>query len=401
MKTQLIYKLVALLLAFGLVAAACGDDDDTSQAGDSTADAGDGAASDEGGGDDADASDDDAAADDDATAGDDSTDADDGTTSDDDGSDDAAAECGTISVAMNDAPQNAAVSYAIDQGIISSDTVTVEVSGLPVPALIEEAQSFANFDVVEAAVNGIAFGVTNGAPLVILGPGQVGAGTSGEAGALQIFVQADSDIESLADLDGGSIGTVALGATTTQIVAIVLNSGHGINPAFEGGDVTWRELPFDQMGLAVANGDVDLAANAHLASFLGLQDPALKIIGVADHEYREISGGSAPALTLLATIQPKVAGREACFDAARQLIAESMDYAQANVDEVAAAVAADFEGADPAIVEPFLVTWLTEWFDYVAAPSDADVAAIQTQIDLGAEAGVNPPIDVASVMLAG
>lgn len=313
-----------------------------------------------------------------------------------------AEDCGTLKVAMNDSPQNRAVSYAIDQGIVESDVVDLDVSGLPVPALIEEAQSFATYDLIEATLNGIAFGISNSAPLVIIGPGQTGVGTGEGEGAVQVFVQADSDIESLADTSGAKIGTVGLGATTTQILAIVLDAKYGIDARYEGGDVSYRELPFDQLVVALKNGDVDLIATSHLAAYLAQDDPEVRLLGVTDHEYREVSGGPDSNLTTLLSVAPKVEGREACFIAARELIAESMDYAQANIGEVASAIAASSEGGDPAVIEAFVTTWITTWFDYPAIPTDDVIDAWQQQVDLGAEAGVNPPIDVrASVLTSG
>jgi len=73
----------------------------------------------------------------------------------------------TVSLAVLDHPGRRAALYAIEQGIVTSDSVDLDISYLSQSALMEAA-SAGQFDVVETSPTAVALGVERGLDLVVL-----------------------------------------------------------------------------------------------------------------------------------------------------------------------------------------------------------------------------------------
>ena len=73
----------------------------------------------------------------------------------------------TVSIALLDHPSRRAALYAIEQGILTSDTVDLDITYLPQSALAEAA-SAGQYDVIETSPLVVALGVERGLAMIIL-----------------------------------------------------------------------------------------------------------------------------------------------------------------------------------------------------------------------------------------
>lgn len=289
--------------------------------------------------------------------------------------------CDPITVGVLDDDPRRALFHGLQEGLTDSE-VEIELNLLTIPALIEAAQS-GTFDIVEASAQIPVLARQGGVDMRVLAP------ASADLEMAQVLL-ASADFEGPQALAGGTLGVVSLGSTTTLLSQIVLGDTYGLDPAVEGGDVTFIELPFDQVASEIGR-SVDAGTVSHYGQWLALKDPNLTAATNIGEDYRAVSGDVPMPLSVFMTTGPQLEGRGECFDAARRAIDASFSYAVDNAEEVAAAIAQTTSAPDPADVEEFLPVWLTEWMQFDVTGDEAGLEPVTTFWNLASEQGLLPP----------
>jgi NitT/TauT family transport system substrate-binding protein len=171
----------------------------------------------------------------------------------------AVAQQTTITFAHLANPSHNAALYAIEQGIVTSDKINVEVRAMDIAAL-QQAIAARSFDVVEAAAMAIPRAQARGLDLQIIGVVQRALE---ENLSYNIWVRPDSPIQTADDLKGKRMGAYTLSSAGMTLTRIALNQVHGLNVDRQGGDLQWVELPESALAAALAAGNVDATVLIH------------------------------------------------------------------------------------------------------------------------------------------
>ena len=138
--------------------------------------------------------------------------------------------------------------WAMRNGKIPSDRITVEATPLAIPQLIQ-ATGARQYDVIQTAVIAIPPAHARGLQTRIMAAA-LQASPRGEGAG--IWVKADSPIRTVADLRGKTVGSYGLRSTGYTIVRFALKYAHGLNVALEGGDFRQVEIQAPNLPAALA-----------------------------------------------------------------------------------------------------------------------------------------------------
>ncbi|MQY25774.1 ABC transporter substrate-binding protein [Nocardia aurantia] len=168
-------------------------------------------------------------------------------------------------------------------------------------------------------------------------------------GCLRIAVPTDSPIKTVADLRNKPIGVAAIGDSAMSFFSLDLLDA-GINPSQ---DVEWKVYPGDQLGDALAKGEIVAIAGSDPNALL----PTLK--GKARELTNNTQGANREQFCCATAINGRLLREEP--DIARALVtawAEGSRWAGANVTQTAALeVANKYVAADQSIIEATLKTY--------------------------------------------
>jgi NitT/TauT family transport system substrate-binding protein len=246
-------------------------------------------------------------------------------------------------------PAYDAVTWAMTNGKIPSDSITVEARGLLIPQLIQ-ATSAKQYDVIQTAVIGIPPAVQRGLDLRVMGTAQQ-AGTGGEGAGL--YVKKDSPIKSPRDLKGKTLGTFGLRSTGHTLIRIALTNKYKLDVPIEGGDVRQVEIQAPNLPAALSTGQVDAAALINTQAFRGLKSGDFRSIAETAKDNTEMFG-----MRFISAVnvgyQEAIVKRPAAYREFNRMFRESARYAMTNRKEVFAAVGAKSN------LEPAFFDW---WFD--------------------------------------
>lgn len=297
----------------------------------------------------------------------------------------AAAAKETITFAYLDDPSHHAVMWALQNGKVTSDLVAVEATALQIPALIQ-ATAARTYDVVQTAAMAIPRARARGLDLQIMGTA-LRYHESGEGA--DIWVPADSDIQSAADLKGKRLAVYSLGSAGITLARIALSETHGFDVALQDGDVAFVEMPAPAMPAALAAGRVDAATLIHSQAFEAMQTGDFRsVVSTAEDNTRNF--GVRMVSAILAGYGDKVAGDPEAYKEFLRVLRASMEYARKNPDEVFSAVAEE-TGVDPAFFE----AWFSTFSDFPVTMNEDDVKAIGILWDEAEKLGLledTPPV---------
>lgn len=289
------------------------------------------------------------------------------------GGDDAGGD-GPVKVSLGYFPlvHTATAVYAVENDLFDSDVVDVELAATAGGAQAIPSLVAGEYDITYANYTSAILAAQQGLPLAFVAGNDLGATDHG------IFVQEDSDIESVADMKGGSfavnnlqnIGTVAIGVRLEE-------EGLSLD------DVKLVEMPYPDMGAALDRGDVDAIWQVEPFQAGALASGQRKV--------DDLFAGEAAELP--------VAG----WVATKQFVQENPE-AVAAIQEGLAAAAEELAG-DRAALDAIVPTY-TKVPEEVAAAvepplfqAELDEAALQEVSDLMAEYGIiDEPFDVATMM---
>jgi len=282
-------------------------------------------------------------------------------------------------------PAYDAVTWAMSNGKVTSDKITVEARGLAIPQLIQ-ATSAKQYDVIMTAVIAVPPAAARGLELKVLSnalqqsPAGEGAG---------IWVKSDSPIKTPKDLKGKTLGSYALRSTGYTQVRFAMAHKYGLNAALEGGDVKQVEIQAPNLPAALATGQIDAATLIHSQAFRALKSGEFRPIAETGRD--NIEGYGMRFISALNVSYPeRLAQRPEAFKEFNRMFRESVRYALAHRDEVFGAV-----GKQNNLPPDFFNWWFEKSSDVPGTFDDSHAQIINKFYELSKEIGMiqsNPDI---------
>ena len=254
------------------------------------------------------------------------------------------------------------VLYGIKSGKVTSSTIEIAATPLPIPALIQSTTT-KQYDVVMNAVLSIPRALDQGLKMEILSTA-LRSIAGRESGGM--WVKSDGPFKSLADLKGKTLGDTAVQSTGTTWTRIALWKAHGINVSLDDGDFKWVQMPATELLGALQTDHIDAANLIHLQVFQALKSgeyrsllPTAKDINTAFQV--------TPVSAVNVAYPERLDAHPEDYKEFDRMLKESVDYANAHTDEVGKAIADEFK-----VSPEFFAWWLKNYstFPGVVAPGD-------------------------------
>ena len=275
-------------------------------------------------------------------------------------------------------PAYDAVTWAMTNGKVTSDLITVEARGLAIPQLIQ-ATSAKQFDVIMTAVIALPPAAARGLELRIMSTALQQAAAGEGAG---IWVKKDSAIQRPQELKGKALGSYGLRSTGYTQVRLALIHKYGLNAALEGGDLTQLEIQAPNLPAALAAGQIDAATLIHSQAFRALKSGEFRPIAETGRDNIEIYG--MRFISALNVAYPeRLAQRPDAFREFNRMFRDSVRYALAHRDEVFGAV-----GAQNNLPPEFFTWWFETSSDVPATFEESHAQAIMKLYELSREIGM-------------
>ena len=275
-------------------------------------------------------------------------------------------------------PAYDAVTWAMSNGKIASDKITVEARGLAIPQLIQ-ATSAKQYDVIMTAVIALPPAAARGLELKVLSnalqqsPAGEGAG---------IWVKSDSPLKTPKDLKGKTLGSYALRSTGYTQVRLALIKKYGLNAALEGGDVKQVEIQAPNLPGALAAGQIDAATLIHSQAYRALKSGEFRPIAETGRDNIEAFGMRFIS-ALNVSYPERLAQRPEAFKEFNRMFRESVRYALANKKEVFEAV-----GKQTNLPPDFFDWWFDKSSDVPGTFDDSHAQIINKFYELSKEIGM-------------
>ena len=275
-------------------------------------------------------------------------------------------------------PAYDAVTWAMTNGKVTSDLITVEARGLAIPQLIQ-ATSAKQFDVIMTAVIALPPAAARGLELRIMSTALQQAAAGEGAG---VWVKKDSAIQRPQDLKGKALGSYGLRSTGYTQVRLALIHKYGLNAALEGGDLKQLEIQAPNLPAALAAGRIDAATLIHSQAFRALKSGEFRPIAETGRDNIEIYG--MRFISALNVAYPeRLAQRPDAFREFNRMFRDSVRYALAHRDEVFGAV-----GAQNNLPPEFFTWWFEKSSDVPATFEESHAQAIMKLYELSREIGM-------------
>ena len=244
----------------------------------------------------------------------------------------------TISIAVRDDANRLAALYAIEQGIVTADTIDVDVTYLTQSA-IDEVALARQYDVIEVTPLAVPLAAVQDFDFVILSGGlQNLDGTF-------LFAHADATMETLDDLLNKTIGVASLEDTSALETRYLLQEAYELDVDVEQGDITFVQVPAASLAEAVRGRALDAAVIVNGGAFPLVEDEGLRVHSRVTDELQELL--DLPVMSSILVTYPDVAEEKAAaLIELSSLLAESAAYFRANQEIVIEAVAREQETVD-------------------------------------------------------
>src|SRR5215468_9470568 len=275
-------------------------------------------------------------------------------------------------------PAYDAVTWAMSNGKVSSDLITVEVRGLAIPQLIQ-ATSAKQYDVIMTAVIAIPPAAARGLELKVLSTALQQSAAGEGAG---IWVKSDSPIKSPKELKGKSLGSYALRSTGYTQVRLALIHKYGLNAPLEGGDLKQVEIQAPNLPAALAAGQIDAAALIHSQAFRALKSGEFRPIAETGRDNIETFGMRFIS-ALNVSYPERLAQRPEAFKEFNRMFRESVAYALAHRDQVFGAV-----GKQTNLPPDFFNWWFEKSSDVPGTFEESHAQIINRFYELSKEIGM-------------
>lgn len=268
----------------------------------------------------------------------------------------------TLEVAYADDPSRHALLWAIVNGKVTSPTVDVKVSFLPLAQIIPAANT-KQYDALEASPLAVPRAPGAEPGFLILSNGLVNISST----ALMTGKDGPS---SPAQLKGKTVGLASLGGTFVLETRYVLQKAHGLNTDLRTGEVKFSETPVEATATLLKDNKLDAAIVAQLAYYRLRNSPDHRLLANVTEEFTRLSG-HRPVNSVVVTYREKADAKKAALGELQKMLASSRAYLLANKAEVFKDVAAK-RSVDQAFLE-----WIFGVLDLAAGPvTDQDMAQI-------------------------
>lgn len=291
-----------------------------------------------------------------------------------------------LEIAYADDPSREALLWAIINGRISSDTVEVRVSLLPLGQIIPAANT-KQYDAIEATPLAIPRTLGGEPGFLILSSGLVN-----KAGTV-LFTGRDSAIQSPSDLRDKTVAVASLGGTFVLETRYVLQRKYGLNTSLTAGEVRFSETPQEAVPQLLIDGRLDAAVLTQLGTYRLTDSPDHRELINVTREFQELTGQSS-ANSVVVTYQSTAQEKGAALAELQRMLADSRAYLENNRSEVLSAVASS-RGLEVAYME-----WFFTAYDMAAgAPSAEERAQITASWEAAQALGDIPTVpDVEEVL---
>jgi NitT/TauT family transport system substrate-binding protein len=275
-------------------------------------------------------------------------------------------------------PAYDAVTWAMTNGKVTSDLITVEARGLAIPQLIQ-ATSAKQYDVIMTAVIAIPPAAARGLELRVLSTALQQSPKGEGAG---IWVKKDSSLQSPKELKGKALGSYGLRSTGYTQVRIALIHKYGLNAALEGGDVKQVEIQAPNLPAALVAGQVDAATLIHSQAFRALKSGGFRPIAETGRDNIEVY--NTRFVSALNVAYPeRLAQRPDAYREFNRMFKESVNYALAHPGEVFGAV-----GEKNGLPPEFFTWWFEKSSDVPGTFEESHAQAIMKLYELSRDIGM-------------
>jgi NitT/TauT family transport system substrate-binding protein len=275
-------------------------------------------------------------------------------------------------------PAYDAVTWALSNGKVSSDLITIEARGLAIPQLIQ-ATSAKQYDVIMTAVIAVPPAAARGLELRVLSTALQQSAAGEGAG---IWVKSDSALKNPKELKGKTLGSYALRSTGYTQVRLALIHKYGLDAALEGGDLKQVEIQAPNLPGALAAGQIDAATLIHSQSFRALKSGEFRPIAETGRDNIELYGMRFVS-ALNVSYPERLTQRPDAFKEFNRLFRDSVGYALAHRVEVFAAV-----GKQNNLPPEFFSWWFEKSSDVPGTFDESHARIIMKFYELSKEIGM-------------
>ena len=259
------------------------------------------------------------------------------------------------------------VLYGIKSGKVTSPTIEIVATPLPIPALIQSTTT-KQYDVVMNAVLSIPRALDEGLKMEMLSTALRSVATPESGG---MWVKSRSPFRTLADLKGKTVGDTALQSTGTTWNRIALWKAHGVNVAYDNGDYKWVQMPAAELLGALQTDHIEAANLIHLQVFQALNAGTYRSLLPTAKDIQDLFHVNQVSAVNVAYPERLDAHPDAYKEFDR-MIKESVDYANQHTDEVGKAMAEQFH-----IAPEFFAWWLKNYSIFPGVVGTGDLASIK------------------------
>jgi NitT/TauT family transport system substrate-binding protein len=277
-------------------------------------------------------------------------------------------------------PAYDAVTWAMMNGKVKSDLITVETTGLAIPQLIQ-ATSAKQYDVIMTAVIGIPPAVQRGLQMKVLSAA-LQQSPQGQGGG--IWVKKDSPIKTPQELKGKTLGSYGLRSTGYTQVRFALQHKYKMNAALEGGDIKQIEIQAPNLPGALAAGQIDAATLIHSQTYRAMKSGEFRSIAETGADNIEMFKQRFVSAVNIAYPE-RLDAKPAAYREFNRMMRESAQYVLANQDEVFTAV-----GKQNNLDKEFFTWWFGNNSDVPAIFGENQAEAINKLFDLSKDMGIIP-----------
>ena len=244
--------------------------------------------------------------------------------------------CANYRIAAVDDDSHRAALYAIQKRAVKSKIIgSVRVDYLSIPGLIQATGSD-QYDAVETSLPGVVNARVRGRlDLRVL---YIALAHTG--GGIKTYVRRESNIRTVRDLVGKTVGVPSLGSTAIVEARIVYKERYGVDSAVRGGDIRFVELDPQTLLNAVKQGQVDAALLWHYAGWLASRDRALRILNHVDRDYKAETG-QWPVGAAFVVTGKHLAEKGACDREFQRMLIASTNFARKRTRFVANKISRD------------------------------------------------------------
>lgn len=272
----------------------------------------------------------------------------------------------TISIALHDGVGQRAAMYAIEQALVTSDTVDVVPTYLTATELDQAVES-RQYDVVEAPVLAVPVGKTEALDLVVLSTGVQ------DIDGTFLYVAGEGDIDRPDDLRGKTLGAVSLGDPAVLAARFFLQQRFDVRAGVlqtNAKQSTIDVAPVESQPTLLENGVLAAVIASQQGAYQLSREPTVRRLANVSAGLRQL--GPAPLVSTVLVTYPDVVARKAeALAELNALLAQSVAYFKANRDGVSAALVTE-GGLDPAYLE-----W---WWEHYDLPLGDLSAPVQERI---------------------